>query len=264
MTKTTPPAPAPVKPETTAVVVAEDFHDDAGFGFENATAESFAVPFLSILQSGSPQCKRSEGAYIPGAQEGMLYNSVTNEIFDGDVGLDLIPCYYNRFFIEWQVREAGGGYRGEHPQDTPLRFETSRDEKGREILPNGNQLNDTRVHYCLLLVNGIPTPAVISLSSTQIKKSKTWMTAMQNRKLEGKAGLYTPPMFAQVWKVTTKAESNDKGSWFGWHFEPVRLLSGITDPLYIMAKEFGNTIRKGGVKADYSRVPGEDDIDAPF
>jgi hypothetical protein len=59
------------KAETTAVAVKEEtnlalasqYSEDSGSGFEETSAESFAIPFLSILQSGSPQCKKSDGAY---------------------------------------------------------------------------------------------------------------------------------------------------------------------------------------------------------
>ena len=51
--------------------------EEAGSGFEEATSDSYAVPFLQVLQSGSPQCKKSDGKYIKGAEEGMIFNTVT-------------------------------------------------------------------------------------------------------------------------------------------------------------------------------------------
>ena len=261
--KTAPPAveqPAPasaVTPfqETRLPTVYEGFEADANMGFENADADSYAIPFLIVLQSGSPQCKRSDGAYVEGAQEGMLYNTVTGKIIDPKDGVQIIPCTYNHSFVEWQLRENGGGFRGEHPAETPLRHQTTKDEKARDILPNGNQLNDTRTHYILVVgEDGIPAPAVISMSSTQIKKSKSWMAAMNGIKLVGKNGLYTPPMCSQVWEIKTKAESNDKGSWFGWHFSHLGQLEGPEDGRYKMAKEFAQLVASGGAKADLSKT----------
>ena len=71
--------------EDTAMVAAQS--EDSGSGFEETSAESFAIPFLSILQSGSPQCKKSDGAYIKGAEEGMLFNSVTGDMY-GEEGVE--------------------------------------------------------------------------------------------------------------------------------------------------------------------------------
>ena len=58
------------------------FAGDAGRGLENVDKDCFAIPFLTILQSGSPQCKKSDGAYIKGAEEGMLFNTVTKDLYD--------------------------------------------------------------------------------------------------------------------------------------------------------------------------------------
>ena len=60
-------------------MMAESFAADAGSGFENADKDSYAIPFIKLLQSMSPQCKKSNGAYIQGAEEGMLFNTVTEE-----------------------------------------------------------------------------------------------------------------------------------------------------------------------------------------
>ena len=65
-----------------------DFEADAGAGMENVTADDLQIPFLSILQSNSPQLDESEGKYIDGAKAGMILNTVTNEIFDGKIGLN--------------------------------------------------------------------------------------------------------------------------------------------------------------------------------
>ena len=119
-----------------------NYSADAGSGFEETSQESYAIPFLSILQSGSPQVKKSDGAYIKGAEEGMLIDSVTQTLFAD--GVEVIPCHYTQRFIEWGLREQGGGFFGEHLPSDPIVSTTVRDDKGRNILPNGHQLVDTR------------------------------------------------------------------------------------------------------------------------
>ena len=57
-----------------AMVAAIDFAADDGMGTEGADKDSFAIPFLSILQPLSPQV--AEGA--EGAKAGRFINSVTN------------------------------------------------------------------------------------------------------------------------------------------------------------------------------------------
>ena len=79
------------------------FDDDllsAGTGLEEAGADDYAIPFLRVLQSMSPQLKKSDGKYIQGAEEGMFFNTVTESIYDGTEGVSIIPCAYKKKYIE--------------------------------------------------------------------------------------------------------------------------------------------------------------------
>lgn len=244
---------------------AGDFAAMSGQGFENATRDDYAIPFLVILQSGSPQCKRSDGAYIPGAEEGMLYNTTTRTVIDPNAeDLIVVPCAYDRSFVEWKIRESGGGFVRQHPVDVGLTLQptTQRDDKGRDILKNGNQLNDTRAFYVMLIdASGNPIPAFITMTSTQIKKARQWLMQQNLLKLKDANGrAYTPPMFAGKWKVTTVAEANDKGSWFGWAFEFVEFFASTDDPAFVAALEFHRSIIKGETKMDLAKAA--DTIDA--
>ena len=129
---------------------------------------------------------------------------------------------------------------------------THKNEKGHDILSNGNQLVDTRAHYILRIdAEGSVHPMVISLSSTQIKKSKRWMTTMQNIKMQGATGKFTPPMYASIFNITAIAEKNDKGSWMGWNIEHERLVD-LSDAdeqdWYKAGKAFTDSVMKGEVK----------------
>lgn len=226
------------------------FTADAGAGFEEADASAYAIPFLMILQSGSPQCKKSDGAYIKGAEEGMFFNSVTQEVFSGEDGIVVIPCHYSNRFIEWKPRESGGGFVAEHlPGEAPA---TEKDDKNRDILPNGNILVDTRNHYVLLLdKEGNVSPALITMSSTQLKKSRQWMSKMQGIKIKGPNGIQTAPMASRMYRLTTTPENNDKGSWFGFRIE----LEGIVqDPaVYKAAMEFRDAVKSGAAKPKFEQ-----------
>jgi len=250
-----------------AVVVQEQLNlalttvmeQDAGGGFEEADSASYAIPFLQLLQANSPQVKKSDGAYIKGAEEGMLFNTVTNECYDGTEGVTVIPCHYTQRFIEWKLRENGGGFVKEHlPTDTIVN-QTNKDEKGRFITPNGTQLVDTRNHYLLIFTkSGELTPAIVSMSSTQLKKSRQWMSMMQGTKIKNSTtGMFeTAPMYSRKYRLSTSAESNDKGSWFGYRIE----LAGVVEDSaeYAEAKSFHNAIRAGQAKVE--RASGEETI----
>ena len=241
-----------VKPEVNATALAamqQQFADDANAGFEEADASAYAIPFLQVLQSGSPQCKKSDGAYIKGAEEGMFYNTVTQEVYSGEDGLIVIPCHYTQRFIEWKARESGGGFVAEHLPTDPCVGQTRKDEKGRDMLPNGNTLVDTRNHYVMIVgADGSLTPALLAMSSTQTKVSRQWMSKMQGIKIKNADGQFvTAPMSSRKYKLTTVAKSNDKGSWF---VPNVELAGIVEDPAeYQAAADFRNAVRSGEARA---------------
>ena len=232
-----------------ATAMEEAQQDDAGAGFEEASSTSYAIPFLQILQSMSPQCKKSDGAYIKGAEEGMLFNTVTQEVFDGEQGIIVIPCHFSQRYVEWKARETGGGFVKEHQSGSVP--ETSKDDKGRDILPNGNTLVDTRNHYVMIETkDGGLTPAIIAMTSTQLKKSRQWMSKMQGIKIKDKAGNFvTAPMMSRKYKLTTVPESNEKGSWYGFKTELEGLVEDVAE--YKAAQEFRNAVRQGQAQAKY-------------
>lgn len=241
-----------VKQQQALAQMSEMFMEGAGSGFEEADASAYAIPFIQILQSGSPQCKKSDGAYIKGAEEGMFYNTVTQELYDGDKGILVIPCHYSNRFIEWKTRESGGGFVAEHmPGTTP---QTAKDDKNRDVLPNGNTLVDTRNHYVLLVKeDGTVEPALITMSSTQLKKSRQWMSKMQGIKLKHpQTGAFvTAPMASRMYRLTTVPESNDKGSWFGFKTELEAVVQDRAQ--YQAALDFAAAVKSGAAKANMAQ-----------
>lgn len=251
------------------LVEASAFEGMEAEGFEEADADSYAIPFLAVLQSGSPQCKRSDGQYIQGAQEGMIMNTVTSELIDGDDGVEVIPVHYQRVYTKWVPKDEGGGFLGEFPIDTPEADRAER-EGSKLVLPDGNHLVDTRKHYCIMKkADGSFEPVLITMSSTQIKKSRNIMTRLRNLKLRRSDGkMFTPPSFANVLKLVTVPEQNDQGSWYGWKpdFSSLRQLN-LSDQteaeLFEAAKDFREAIRSGKVeeqKPEPAPSADEDDV----
>lgn len=242
------------KQATDLAALNDMFAAEAGAGFEEATAASYAIPFLYVLQSGSPQCKKSDGAYIKGAEEGMLFNSVTKEIFSGEDGIVVIPCHYSHRFNEWKPRESGGGFVAEYlPGEQPI---SRKDEKNRDVLDNGNNLVDTRNHYVLIVkADGSFEPALMTMSSTQLKKSRQWMSVMQGIKMRRGDQIATAPMMSRQYRITTVPENNDQGSWFGLKIE----LEGIVQDtaLFKAAMEFRDAVKTGAAQAKPDAAPQE-------
>lgn len=219
---------------------------DAGIGRENMTAQDMAIPFISVLQALSPQVKKGPNR-IEDAEEGDLFNTVTQEVWAGEDGVLLVPCAFNRQYVEWAPRDSGGGYQGAHDTDAILAT-CSRDENGRDVLPNGNIIVLTNYHYCLVVdeEQNILDRVVIPFSSTFLKKSRRWNSMMSAITVQGKNGRFNPPMFSHVYKITTEHESNNKGEWYS----PVIVNHGMLSnaSTYEAAKQFAIDVSKGLVK----------------
>ena len=61
--------------------------------------------------------------------------------------------------------------------------------------------------------------ALITMKSTQKKKSKTWNSMIMSRRAQGKNGMYNPPSWSTAYKLSTTKESNSQNSWYGWVVE---------------------------------------------
>jgi hypothetical protein len=247
-----------VKQET-AIVLAGDFEQDAHSGFEGMGQEDFALPFLRLLTNTSP-----EVGEVDGAMPGMIINSVSNALYDGKKGLTVIPCAYVRQYIEWAPRGSGSGApQAIYPATSDILSRTHREPgDNKDYLDNGNYIENTANHYVMIVGDdGIPEAALITMKSTQLKKSRKWNSMMMSTKLMGANGPYTPPMYSHLYRLTTQAESNDKGKWYGWEIEKI---GPVTDRnIYMAAKAFAEQIGKGEVKVKHETEQGST-MDAPF
>lgn len=237
---------------STALVIMSELEQDAGQGFENMSTEDYALPFLRLLTSTSP-----EVGEVDGALPGMILNSVTGELFDGKRGITVVPCAYVRQYIEWAPRGQGSGAPVQiYPATSDVLARTHRDPgDNKDYLDNGNYIENTANHYVMLIDdNGVPSPALITMKSTQLKKSRKWNSMMQSVKMQGKNGLFTPPMYSQVYRLSTVAESNDKGKWFGWEIE--RLGPVESPEIYAACKMFAQSVNAGDIQVKHEGAEG--------
>jgi hypothetical protein len=240
-----------VKAQSTAVaVIAEEFEEFAALGMDQIRSEDMSIPFMRILAQLSPQVNKRDGAYVEGAEAGMIYNTVANEVYDGEKGVLVIPCYYNRRYVEWKPREKGGGYVNSYDVDDKIVNTTYRDDRGNDVLPNGNLLTNTAQFFVLLMADdGMPQRCLITMTSTQLKKARKWVTQMQSRTAMGKNGMFVLPMMSQVYRLRTVEERNDKGSWFGWEISHERSLDLAEEkPVFDLGVSFSKSVRAGEVK----------------
>ena len=248
------------KKENSSVALASMFEQDANTSFSNMGSDDFALPFLRVLGQLSPETNKRDAKYVEGAEPGMIFNTVTKQLYDGEKGVSVIPCYYKREYVEWSDRGEGTSAPvAIHPVESGIIKDATRDASYKDRLPNGNYLENT-ASYFVLLESG--EAALISMKSTQLKVSRSWNSMMNSIKLKGKNGMFTPAMYSHVYSLKTVQQSNDKGTWFGWTIEKV---GPVQDKdLYGAAKSFASSVNKGDVTAKHGGDETKSKDEVPF
>jgi hypothetical protein len=238
-----------VAEKKSAGLPANMFEDDAAKGLGAIGQEDLALPFLKILGQLSPEVNKRDGKYVEGAEPGMIYNSVSGELYDGVKGIDVIPAFYKLEYIEWKDRGEGlGAPVAIYDSSSDILSKTTPDANYKDRLPNGNYVEKTASHFVIVMGDN-PSTALISMKSTQLKISRKWNSMMSGIKMKGANGMFTPASFSHIYKLKTTQMSNDKGTWFGWE---VNKVGPVTDKgLYDQAKGFSDSISKGNVKAKH-------------
>lgn len=275
-----PAAPAPQPVEVTDVVktgpqavVVPDYGDLAGLGYEGDTVRDESIPFLNILQGLSPEVAERT---VPGAQVGMLINSATKELFEGEKGLVFQPVHKISSMVEWTPRELGGGLVAMHDPSDPLMVELMKKVNNRPRGPIPFKMEGDKVlthvidtvylygHILDATGTEVITPCCIPFTSTKLKY---WRQFNMNMKtIKGR-----PPRFAFRARITTFLDRNKRnqtfyspmiqpfgdGDWIG------SLIDFKENPVLLQKTlEMRNGIMGGVLKADYEKTQDTDHEDA--
>lgn len=269
---------AVAKKEDSAIANADLLKRLEGLGEEYRESlgqDDISIPFLQLLQSMSPQVKKGRPEYIKEAEESMVINTLTKDLYqtqddDGNPvhELTVIPLAYSTYFVEWVPRANGGGFVAQYTVAEGMKAKTFRNDKSKDIILEGspigtpgNELAFTHTHFVFILgEDGQVTPAVVSMTSTQLKSSKNWNALINGQRLPGSAK--RPPRFFGIWGVSTRRRSNTQGDWHVWSFEKVSDVLSLPpeQAAYILdeATAFVEGVQSGEHKADFSKVEPEE------
>jgi hypothetical protein len=243
------------------------YESDLGQGFEGQTNEDISVPFLEVLQPGSPECQVEDGA-----KAGTIINRTTGEIFSGKDGIPFIPVTTDHVVVEWVPREKGGGIVGTHQLDDPMIANVRETQPlGKYTHPtNGNDLIETFYVYGIFLPpdGSGAHPAVIAFSSTKIKPYKDWMFRARSIVISLPDGrkLTKLPLFSHRYRMKSVFVEKNNYKWHNWvvsfdgaNAEGARVAP--SDELYAMSKSLLEDIKAGRKVADTANVGSRDDVD---
>jgi len=244
-----------------------DFGDFQGSGFENQTAADTTVPFLGLLQALSPQIK-PDG--VKGAQQGMLINTVSEQLFSGDEGVLFVPSTTEHCYVEWVPIKKGGGFVGRHELGSDVVVKALDKFSFNELETDaGNDLIETFYVYGVLCPeDALPQPIVIAITSTKIGVYKKWMGKLRSyvHVLDDGVTTQIPPLFSHLTRITSKTQVNSAGQEsYNIVFTPAvdgdvrESLIGPADPRFQAAFAFGKMQAGGEAKVDFSKSQGGGD-----
>jgi hypothetical protein len=221
---------------------------NAGQGLENLGTEDMQIPFMRIVQPLSPQLMKNDAKFIKGISAGDIFNNVTGEFWEADEGVVVIPCAYQMKYLEFQLRENGGGYMGELDPLSPDVHRTQR-VGSNEILPSGNELVRS-AQFLLVTVgeDGRTSELICDMKKTQMKVSKQWNARRAGLQImHPTEGLFNPPIWMTAWRLNSVQESNDKGSWYNYAVSNVDIES-VPEAAIKQARTIYDRFQKGEIK----------------
>lgn len=206
-----------------------------GRGNENVSVEEMTVPRLELIQNMSPCRNKKEPSYIEGAEEGMLYNNVTRQLYG-----EFVYMVFGEFKVEyllWKDRKAGGGFFGSFPSMEEAKSALNAlGENGKGI-----EIQKTHQHYGLILEpeTGETQPIMLSMSRTKEKVSKRLNTVIR---MQG------GDRFSRVFKISTVQEQNKSGdSYYNFDF---KVHGYVTEKQYIEGEKIYRMAKSGDLKPD--------------
>jgi hypothetical protein len=223
-----------------------NFEEHAGKGLENIDKDDLALPFLKLLQSGSYETKKKHAKYVDGAAAGMFYNTVTKKLYDGEKGINVIPCFYKMTYPEWAPFDRSEG-RPVHPDRGPEIMAQTTKNGTKDVLSNGNEIIKTANHFVILLGEK-PEKALMPLKTTQLKTSRGWNSLMDNEVIvqQGTGKSIPAPAFSRIYHVKSVENSGN----FIWHGMTVSLVKPVDNAeIFSMAVEFNAALQKSNIAA---------------
>ncbi|WVR18107.1 hypothetical protein JXVLWARM_CDS_0056 [Burkholderia phage Bm1] len=175
---------------------APDYVQKGNRGSENVEASDLILPRLGQIQALSPQIKKSDAAYIEGAEQGQMFNNLTNEVYGTSV--TFIPVLFRKEWVIFKDRKAGGGFFGAHPTEKEALDAIA-------ALPDADKLEAIESHNHIGYVvteSGELQQMVFTCTKSKIKAS---------RKLNSLVTMAGVDRFAKAYTISSFEDKNSAG-----------------------------------------------------
>ena len=240
----------------TAVAERPSYMGDQKRGSEEVTIQDITIPRLSMVQDLSPQRKKNNAEYIEGCEEGMLFNTVTNQLYADPVLF--VPVYFRLEWLVWKHRDAGGGLQGVCASQEeavalvaahPLAGQMT--EKNEPVL----EVQDTAQHFGLLLDPNSPaedpraTEIVVSMSKSQLKPS---------RQLNSQVRIAGGDRFERYYRLSAAQVDGARGEYYNWKVEQLGL---VAEAIFAQAEALYESVVSGKRDVERDDATSEEEVD---
>lgn len=244
-----------IEQKNSEVMLAETMPDfvnqNSGRGNEDVTVDDLSIPRLDVIQALSPQRKKSDPAYIEGAEEGMLFNSVTMALYGTEVAF--VPVFFRKEYVIWKARNAGGGFHGAFSSQAEAQAEmrangwdTETYTDNKQVLPAYEAI-ETAQHFGLIVKSPSEfEEVVISMAKSKLKTSRQLNTLC---KMAG------GDRFASMYNIKAIEVNGDKGDYYSM---AVKRMGFVTEDIYRVGEALYNAVSGGERDVNYVEAEAED------
>lgn len=236
--------------------MADLFTEDAGAGTEGITPDDIQLPMLKQVQDISDERDEDAPEYIEGADSGDFFNSVTRDLYKGD--LEIIPCSLRKTIVAFTPRSQGGGFLGE--------FDSK--EQAIDYLEEPAELKETTEIAVLYRPadddDAAWRPAIMPMTMSKLKPARALQTQLLTLRVPVGDKKIQPPIFGTIFIMSSQRAKGKKGSYRNVTFRFDRLVQDAD--VMKEAKEFGEVMKNRDLRqgTEDEMVFGEwDDEDLP-
>lgn len=219
--------------------------DGTGRGSEGVSTQDLVIPRLEIIQDLSPQRKKSDPAYIEGAEEGMMFNTVTKELYPA--GVIIVPVLFRKEYIVWKDRKKGGGFNGsfnsmDEAEEARMKLEN----------PDDYASTDTHQNFCLLVrPESTAEDPVVDEVVLSLAKSKAKVGRQLNSIIKMRGG----DRWSSAYRLQVIPDTNKAGeAFFNFKVTPIGYVSpamaALAERMYEDVKAFRKDVARNDAPAD--------------
>jgi hypothetical protein len=216
-----------------------DWMQEGNRGSESVGVDDLTIPRIAMIQDLSPQRKADKPEYIEGAKEGMIFNTVSGQLYGSDV--KVVPCFFRKEWVIWKDRKQGGGFRGAFSTEAAAAAAIGQLEDGDQC-----EVMDTAQHFVIIVSESGAEEAVISMSRSQMKVS---------RKLNTLVRMAGGDRFSGIYEFKVVSDQNAQGQdYYNWG---VKRLGFPSQEVFHKAERLWEAVSSG--EKDVDRSPDKKD-----